>query len=79
MSSELKRILIGLDTIFFKVLLSDLLNEAGHAVSIANDDAKIIEIIKSYGDKINLLIIDMLDPNLNGYDLLKWINDNGDR
>lgn len=79
MPNELKRILIGLDTVFFKVLLSDLLNEAGHAVSFAQDDAKIIEIVKAYGDKIDLLIVDMLDPNVNGYELIQWLNDNGYR
>lgn len=77
MANELKRVLIGLDTIFFKVLLSDLLNEAGHAVSFSKDCDSLIDILKAHGDKIDLLILDMLDPNINGYEVLKWINENG--
>jgi len=75
MPKEQKKILIGLDTIFFKVLLSDLLSEAGHAVSFAKDSTRLTEIVKAHGDKIDLLILDMLDHNINGYALLESIKD----
>ncbi|MBI5886093.1 MAG: PilZ domain-containing protein [Deltaproteobacteria bacterium] len=75
MANEQKKILIGLDTIFFKVLLSDLLGEAGHAVSFAKDSGRLIEIIKAHGAKIDMLILDMLDANINGYPLLESIKE----
>ncbi|MBI5561266.1 MAG: PilZ domain-containing protein [Deltaproteobacteria bacterium] len=77
MTTAAKNILVGLGTIFFKVLLSDLLGEAGHAVSFAKDGTRLCDALRQSPDGVDLLMLDMLDPGVKGYEVLHWINENG--
>lgn len=78
-TKDSKNILIADDSVFFRTKLSDILVEAGHKVKFAKDGAEVISEIGIDGSWINLLILDLQMPNVDGFGVLKWINENGYR
>lgn len=63
-----KRILIIDDEQIICEFLSDLLREMGHSVFIANDGLKGLAIYENQGDNIDLVLLDMGLPHINGID-----------
>lgn len=76
-TKDSKNILLADDSLFFRTKLSDVLNEAGHNVMFAKDGSEAIKEIKRDPEGIDILILDMQMPNVDGLGVLKWIKDNG--
>ncbi|HLC18930.1 MAG TPA: response regulator [Thermodesulfobacteriota bacterium] len=78
-TKDSKTILVADDSIFFRTKLSDMLVEAGHKVRFAKDGREVINEIKIDSEGLDLLILDLQMPDMDGFEVLKWINDNGHR
>jgi uncharacterized protein (TIGR02266 family) len=76
---ESKKILVADDSLFFRIKLSDILIEAGHLVSLSKNGKETIEEIKIDSNGVDLLILDLQMPEVDGFGVLEWINDNGHR
>ena len=66
------KILIVEDEIYSQVLLSKYLNDISKEISIAKDGFEAIEICRKHPD-IDLILMDILMPNMNGYEATKEI------
>jgi len=67
------RILVVDDTADIRHLLTALLSGEGHDVVVASDGKRALDAIHS--DKPDLLILDIMMPNLDGYGVLKAMSD----
>lgn len=67
--SSVSRILITDDNADIRQLLSAILADEGHKVIVASDGAKAVELMQ--GEPPDLLILDIMMPNLDGYGVLK--------
>lgn len=76
-TKDSKKILIADDSVFFRTKLSDILVEAGHKVRFAKDGREVINELKIDGGSLDLLILDLQMPDIDGFGVLKWINENG--
>ncbi len=72
-----KNILLADDSSFFRLKLSTILSEAGHRVTFAGDGREVIKKIQASPDGIDLLILDLLMPHVDGFGVLEWMNENG--
>lgn len=72
-----KNILIADDSVFFRTKLSDILTEAGHRVLFAKDGREVMKEIATRADFIDLLILDLQMPDLDGFAVLEWMKENG--
>jgi signal transduction histidine kinase len=64
-------VLIAEDEIVLRDLIATVLNASGYKVLVASDGKEALDIFKAEQEKINLVISDMLMPNLDGLDLFK--------
>lgn len=76
-TKDSKNILVADDSLFFRTKLSDILMEAGHKVYFAKNGADVITRIKANPASIDLLVLDLQMPEVDGFEVLKWLNDNG--
>lgn len=76
-TEDSKNILIADDSVFFRTKLSDILIEAGHLVRFAKDGREVINEIKIDSNGIDLLILDLQMPDIDGFGVLKWMKENG--
>ncbi|MBI5885779.1 MAG: response regulator [Deltaproteobacteria bacterium] len=76
-TKDSKNIYIADDSIFFRTKLSDILVEAGHKVRFARDGNELLREIQIDHDKIDLLILDLQMPEIDGFGVLKWLKENG--
>jgi len=74
-----KNILIVDDSAFFRSKLKDIFENGGHKAWTASDGSEAIENIKMWHDRIDLPILDIHMPDVDGFGVLKWLNDNGYR
>ncbi len=72
-----KNIIVADDSIFFRTKLNDILLVAGHKVMLVNDGNAALEAVKANADKIDLMILDIQMPELDGFGVLQWIKENG--
>ncbi|MBI5344088.1 MAG: response regulator, partial [Deltaproteobacteria bacterium] len=72
-----KSILVADDSLFFRTKLSDILVEAGHKVRFAKDGREVINEVRIDAAGIDLLILDLQMPDIDGFGVLKWIKENG--
>ena len=77
LTHDSKNVLIADDSIFFRTQLSDIITEAGHKVSCVKNGLKLIEVIKAGQCSIDLLILDLQMPKMDGFSALKWLKENG--
>ncbi len=73
MTAELAKILIVDDNPKY---LEDALPMYGYEVSVANDGIQALKILQKNPDSINLVLLDVMMPNMNGWDTLKAIRTN---
>lgn len=78
-TQDSKNILIADDSLFFRTKLSDILVEAGHKVRFAKDGREVIEEIKIDSKNLDLLVLDLQMPEVDGFQVLEWMNNNGVR
>ncbi len=78
-TKDSKNILVADDSVFFRTRLSEILVEAGHRVTFANDGKEVIDEIRINAAGIDLLTLDLQMPRVDGYGVLEWINENGFR
>lgn len=76
---EPKKILIADDDNFFRVRLSDILSLSGHRIRFAASGKEVIEEIRKDPSSIDLLTLDLQMPDIDGFGVLEWINENGHR
>ncbi len=76
-TKDSKNILVADDSVFFRVRLSDILVEAGHKVRFASNGEEILGEIRSDPGGIDLMILDLQMPGMDGFGVLKWMSDNG--
>lgn len=76
-TKDSKRVLIADDSVFFRTKLSDILVEAGHKVRFAKDGREVINELKIDGGSLDLLILDLQMPDIDGFGVLKWMSENG--
>ena len=67
------RILITDDSADIRQLLSALMVEEGHKVLVASDGMKALEVIDT--ELPDLMILDVMMPNLDGYGVLREMNE----
>lgn len=68
--SKLK-ILVVDDEEFLRILLADLLGELGHEVIQAENGVEALKIYKNMKDEIDLVILDIIMPFMDGFDVFK--------
>lgn len=71
-----KNILIADDSIFFRIKLSNILEQAGHRVLQVKDGREVIEEVKNNYKDIDLLVLDLQMPELDGFAVVDWLNEN---
>jgi len=76
-TGEPKNILVADDSVFFRTTLDDILPEAGHKVKFAENGQEAIDNIKTDPEGIDLLILDMQMPEVDGFGVLEWIQNSG--
>ncbi|MBI5048650.1 MAG: response regulator [Deltaproteobacteria bacterium] len=76
-TKDSKTIIVADDSAFFRVKLSDVLTEAGHRVRIVKDGAELIKEIQINPNGIDMILLDLQMPNIDGFGALEWINNNG--
>jgi uncharacterized protein (TIGR02266 family) len=72
-----KDILLADDSEFFRTKLSDILIEAGHKVTFASDGREVINKVQGDPDGMDLLILDLQMPHVDGFGVLEWMKKNG--
>ncbi len=72
-----RNILVADDSLFFRIKLSDVLIEAGHKVRLVKDGQEAIDEIQADPDSIDLLILDLQMPRVDGFGILRWLRENG--
>ena len=75
-TKDSKNIIVADDSEFFRVKLSDILTEAGHKVSVVNDGKELIKVIQINPNGIDMILLDLQMPNMDGLGVLEWIRDN---
>ena len=78
-TKDSRNVLVADDSVFFRTKLSDILVEAGHKVRFAKDGRELINEVRIDSNGIDLLILDLQMPDIDGFGVLKWLNDNGYR
>jgi len=74
---SLKRVLVADDTLPMRVMLQDVLSEAGYDVVTAEDGEKAWNLIQSEKDSLDLLILDLLMPGMTGFEILEKLKEQG--
>lgn len=69
-----KNVLLADDSVFFRTKLSAILIEAGHKIWFASDGNEVIKSIEEGTEKVDLLILDLQMPNVDGFAVLEWIS-----
>jgi len=67
------RVLVVDDEPAIRALISKIVQRAGLAVDAACDGAQAMEMLRA--NAYNVLVIDLMMPNVNGYDLIDFVRD----
>ena len=76
-TKDSKNIIVADDSEFFRVKLSDVLTEAGHKVRVVKGGAELIKEIQINPKGIDMILLDLQMPNVDGFGVLEWVNNNG--
>ncbi len=72
-----KNILLADDSSFFRKKLGTILAEAGHRVSFAIDGTEVQKNLKEAPADIDLLVLDLQMPGIDGFGVLEWMAKQG--
>jgi len=68
----LKRILVADDNEAVRVMLEDILSEAGYKVETAVDGLETFNMLRK--EEFDLVILDLLMPQKSGFEILEWLS-----
>ncbi len=68
-------ILVANDSLFFRTKLSNVLIWASHNIKYAEDRNEVIEALRVNPDWIDLMILDVQLPDIDGYGVLQWMGE----
>jgi CheY-like chemotaxis protein len=71
-----KNILLADDSAFFRIRLSTTLIKVGHRVTFVSDGRKVIKKLQGAPGGIDLLILDLQMPLIDGFRVLEWMKEN---
>lgn len=71
-----KRIIVVDDSEFYRARFNEILTSAGHKTQTFNNGKEVIEALKTKSENIDLLILELRLPEVDGYEVLSWIRDN---
>jgi uncharacterized protein (TIGR02266 family) len=72
-----KRVFLADDSLFFRMRLSEILTDGGHEVVAARNGKELIDNIVNDTEGIDLLVLDLHMPDMDGFEVLGWIKENG--
>jgi CheY-like chemotaxis protein len=75
-TKDSKRILFADDSEFYRARFNEILTHAGHKTQTVNNGKEVIEALKTNSEGIDLLILALQMPEVDGYEVLTWIRDN---
>ena len=75
MGPENKRILVADDNEAVRIMLEDILNEAGYKVSTSQDGLETIEALQK--GVFDVVILDLLMPHKSGFEILESFESDG--
>ncbi|MGB3572157.1 MAG: response regulator [Phormidesmis sp.] len=70
----MRKILVVDDSPMLREMISSLLNKTGLSIAVAKDGSEAKEKIAS--DPPDLVVLDVVMPNMNGYELCRWVKSN---
>ena len=76
-TNDPKKILLADDSIFFRTKLSSILTEAGHEIVFASDGIELLAKLEEVSDTIDLLILDLQMPHMDGFGVLAQLKKKG--
>jgi len=74
-----KRVFLADDSLFFRMRLSEILTDGGHDVVASKDGKELIDNIVNDSEGIDLLVLDLHMPDMDGFEVLEWMAENGYR
>ncbi|NOS36147.1 MAG: response regulator [Deltaproteobacteria bacterium] len=78
-TKDSKYILVADDSLLLRTRISDILVEGGHRVKIAKNGKEAIEEVRIGANGIDLLILDLQMPEVDGFGVLDWIKSSDHR
>lgn len=63
-------ILVGEDNEDVRPMIVELLQDIGYQVLEARNGAEVVTLMENFGDTVDLLLLDVIMPHLNGYEVL---------
>ena len=75
-TKDSKRIIVAYDSEFYRAKFNKILTSAGHKTQTVNNGKEVIEALKTKSEDIDLLILELQMPEVDGYEVLEWIRDN---
>lgn len=71
----MQKIIVADDEALIRKLVSDFLKKSGYEVIEAEDGDQTLELFKKFRDSIDLIILDIMMPGLNGWEVCKKIRE----
>jgi CheY-like chemotaxis protein len=69
------KILLVEDTLFFRRIIANVLEGAGHTVTVANNGQEAVELLEKSNSPFDLIVSDIEMPRMNGFDFAKSVRD----
>lgn len=69
-------VLVGEDNEGVRPMIVELLQDVGFQVLEARDGVEVVEVMKNHGDTVDLLLLDVIMPRMNGYEALLAVREN---
>ena len=71
-----KKILLVDDSALYRTKMNHVLTEAGHNVDLLEDGAQLIKQLEKSPEDIDMILLDLQMPNVDGFGVLEWIQRN---
>ncbi len=75
-TKDTKNIIIADDSEFFRIKLSDIVSDMGHNAKVLGNGDEVINELKANPDWVDLLMLDIQMPHIDGFQVLQWVMDN---
>lgn len=68
-------ILVGEDNEDVRPMIVELLQDLGYRVLEARDGTEVVSLMEDYGDTVDLMLLDVIMPRMNGYEALSVVRE----